>query len=285
MTRPLVASAAVLIFSSILAPGAIAGSMGLAWDPSAGADSYTVHYGPQPGDYSVSVPVGSASSVCDGGECRATIDRPDLEDCTTWYVAVTAHNAAGPSAFSEEISGWPRPVVTQVDPGSAIQGSRFTLEVEGVNFQAGAGVELDNPHVFLDEARALSCDRIQASATVEPTAEGVRPAEVGPWNVAVVNPDGVYGERPEAFEVLIAEERFDVDDEGPSRSRLDGMDVIRVSRLFGSQEGAPSYEPDSDLDGDGWIDGNELAFISANLGRCWDGNDWTVEACEEQGLQ
>jgi hypothetical protein len=120
------------------------------------------------------------------------------------------------------------------------------------------------------------------AATIEPTADGVRAAQIGPYTVTVVNPDDVFGSRNGAFEVQVDPSRFDLDDrDGPSRGRLDGRDTIWLSRLFGSQEGDADYYPDSDFNGDGWVDGEDLAYLASNLGRCWDGAGWNVGSCPE----
>ena len=41
----------------------------------------------------------------------------------------------------------------------------------------------------------------------------------------------------------------------------------------------PLYDPDFDFDGDGWVDGQDLAYLASNMGRCWDGAAWTLAAC------
>ena len=216
-----------------------------------------------------------------GDTLEATIS--GLADCTTSYFAVKAYNFVGECPdFSNEISGWPRPTVDSATPAAALQGSRLTLDVTGTNFEAGATLEIDNPDVFMGQASTLSCNQIQVATTVEPTARGVRPAEIGNFTVTVVNPDDVYGDLPRAFAVLINEARFDVNtSDATTQGRVDGKDTVSISRPFGSRDGDPTYDPDADFNGDGWVDGTDLAYIAANLGRCWSGNAWTVAACPE----
>jgi len=247
-----------------------AGSIHMRWDTVSDSTGYRVYYGRTAGQYTDSVDVGNTTSAVVNG----------LEDCTEWYLAVKAYNSVGESpSFSNEIVGWARPEVTQPAPKAAIQGAQFTLDISGSNFQPGADVEVDNPNVFFDSATVLSCNQIQVAATIEPTADGVRPAEIGLYTVTVVNPDDVFGSRSGAFEVPA---RFDIDDrEGPSRGRLDGRDAIWLSRLFGSREGDASYYPDSDFNGDGWVDGEDLSLLGSEFGRCWDGAGWSVRVCPE----
>lgn len=251
-----------------------AGTINLEWDPVADAAGYRVYFGTSSGLYTQNVSV--------VGSTRAAIS--GLADCTTWYLAVKAYNTAGESpAYSNEVIGWPRPEIAAVTPNARMQGEQFTVEVTGANFQAGATLDIDNANVFLDSTSVIDCGRVEALATIEPTATGVRPAEVGTFDVAVVNPDDVFGERNGAFEVLINPARFDVFlQPGPSEGRLDGRDWVALNRTIPSQEGVdPTYDPDLDLDGDGWVDGNELAYLrgSGVFGMCWSGTAWTIAAC------
>ena len=59
-----------------------------------------------------------------------------------------------------------------------------------------------------------------------------------------------------------------------------------LSRQFGMRESNPNYDADDDFDGDGWVDGQDLAYIASNLGRCWSAStrSWTLAACPT-GLQ
>jgi len=247
-----------------------AGAVHLRWDAVPQATGYRVYYGTQSRQYTASVNAGNTTSTVVNG----------LADCQTWYLAVKAYNAAGESpSFSNEILGWPRPEVASSSPSSGIQGGQLTLNVAGANFQPGASIEVDNPDVFL-ASPVVTCNQIRVAATVEPTARGVRPAEVGRFKVTVVNPDDVFGERSNGFEVTLDPARFDLDQrQGPSRGRLDGRDTIWLSRLFGSREGDNTYHPDSDFNGDGWVDGQDLAYVASNLGRCWSGTAWSSAAC------
>jgi hypothetical protein len=253
-----------------------AGSILLSWDSVSGATGYRVYYGRSSGQYTQSRDVGNTTSADIGG----------LEDCTEWFLAVKAYNSVGESpGFSNEIVGWARPMVTGPSPNAGIQGAQFTLDISGSNFQPGADVQVDNPDVFFDSPTVLSCNQIQVAATIEPTSGGVRPARIGQYTVTVVNPDDVYGSQAGAFQVEIAPRRFDLDTrEGPSRDRIDGRDTVWLSMLFGSREGDPTYYPDSDFNGDGWVDGEDLAYLASSLGGCWDGVGWSVRACP-QSLQ
>jgi hypothetical protein len=161
------------------------------------------------------------------------------------------------------------------------------MDVMGANFLPGAVVDLGNPHVILTSVRVLSCNQIQLIATVEPTAKSVHPARVGRLDLTVANPDSVFGMKSQAFEVLINSKRFDVNQsDDMTRNRIDGKDTVYLARQFGLYESDPNYDADDDFDGDGWVDGQDLAYIASNLGRCWSASSktWTLAACPT-GLQ
>ena len=57
--------------------------------------------------------------------------------------------------------------------------------------------------------------------------------------------------------------RADVDLSG----RVDGFDLARLGRAFGSVSGGARYDPDSDLDRDGQVDGADLALLANQFGK------------------
>ena len=118
-------------------------------------------------------------------------------------------------------------------------------------------------------------------ATVEPTTEGVQPAQVGESTLVLANPNGLT-DSSITFEVDIDPARFDVNVSVPDTvGRLDGLDAAWMSVIFGTQIGDGGYDPDFDFDGDGWVDGVDLAYLGSNFGECWDGATWKASACEE----
>jgi hypothetical protein len=249
-----------------------AGTVSVAWDAAPGATGYKVYYSTTSGVFS------DAQSIDVGNVLSTTVN--GLTDCTTWFLAVKGYNGAGVSPeFSNEVTGYPRPSLSAT-PLAAMQGAQITMDITGANFDSGATVEIDNPNILIQSAHAISCTRIQFLATIDPTASGVRPAEVGQFAVTVVNSDDVYGTRSDAFEVLVNPARFDINKtDAVTRDRLDGKDTVWISRVFGGQEGDALYDPDSDFNGDGWVDGQDLSFVASNLGACWNGSSWSVASC------
>lgn len=259
------------------------GEIQLRWDTVPGASGYRVYYGTVPGVYTRSLTVGPFGGAVVRG----------LADCTTWYLAVKAYNQSGESpAFSNEVSGWPRPAIASISPASALQGARFTLELSGANYRAGADLELGdlavpkdidgNPLFRVESWSVLSCNRIQALVSVEPATRGVRAMQVGDflfdWQVR--NPDSVFGAAGLGFEVQFDPSRWDINRSGTGTlDRVDGEDLSWLAYSYGSREGEPLFSPDSDLSGDGLVDGEDLAYLAAGFGRCWSGTAWTEAAC------
>jgi len=252
----------------VLSTPARTGALGLAWNPAPGAAGYRVRYGTSPDRLDRVIGVPAANRVVLHG----------LTDCTLWYASVTAHNAVGESAPSPVVASWPRPTILRLVPERASQGDELTLVIVGTNLEPGAGVELDNSGLRF-VAPTASCTGLQAGVAIEPATAGRRPAQIGTFELQVRNPEGLAAGR--VFEIVVAPSRFDVNRTVPSTvGRIDGADVVWVARRFASREGDGTYDPDLDFDGDGWIDGQELAWIGSNLGRCWSGSAWTHSACQ-----
>ena len=250
-----------------------AGSVDLSWRGSAGASGYRVHYGPASGNYTQTMDVGNSTGTTING----------LDDCTKWHFAITAYNAVGESGFSNEVDSFR---VIDVTPSQVKQGEQVNLTVTGAAFDAAAAsLSIDNPHIRLQNP-SVTCGSVQVLATVEPGASGVRPAQIGRYTVSVTNP-GDAAEKPDAFEVVMNEARFDINrSDEATDGRLDGKDVVWLARIFGECDpdthGAglclPSlYDPDYDFDGDGIVGGEDLEQLGFNFARCWRGGDW--KAC------
>jgi hypothetical protein len=267
----------MLLMIATMAATTFAGEIQIAWDVTPGASGYKVYYGTSSGVYGPPVVVSGTSTTIQG-----------LQDCVSYFVAVKAFNAAGDSPnYSNELSGWSHPSITSATPSTAMQGDQIVMDLVGANFLPGAAVELGNPNVNLTSVRTLSCNQIQLIATVEPFGPTLRPALIGRFDLTVSNPDSVFGLKSEAFEVLINPSRFDINQsDAATTDRIDGKDTVYLSRLFGMNESDPNFDADDDFDGDGWIDGQDLAYIASNLGRCWSAStkSWSLAACPT-GLQ
>jgi len=245
-----------------------AATIDLTWDPSTGASGYRVYWGTAAGQY--------GSTTKEVYSTGATVDT--LADCTTYYFAVKAFNSVGESGFSAEVAAYPRPVVGAASPSVGIQGSQFTLDLTGNNFEPGATVTVDNPNVFLDNPTRLACNHLQAAATVMPTGPGIRAAEVGWFTLTVTNPSGTTLSKTQAFGVQVNPARFDLDKGYDCTTGwLDGWDTNALSVVFGSHAGDSVYQPDADIDGDGAVDGSDLAYVGSAFGKFWSGSAWVAK--------
>ena len=174
------AIAALTIILAALARPAVAGTVSLAWDPVGDTDlaGYRVYYGTAPGTYTQSVDVGNVTQTTIGS----------LTDCTMYYFGVKAYDTAGneSTSYSNEISGWSRPVVTASNPSAAEQGRTLSRTITGTNFLNGATVAFSNTGVTVNSVTVNACGQLTANVTVGAAAAA------GASNVDVTNPDGVY---------------------------------------------------------------------------------------------
>jgi hypothetical protein len=258
----------------IQVPKAAVGTISLKWNPVPGASGYRIYYGTESGTYTDAVDVGAKAQGTVSG----------LTDCTTYYVAVKAYNAAGESTeFSNEIAGWPRPRVGSVDPPAFMQGTQVVVNLAGANFAPGATLEFDatslegEPLVTVGSLSA-TCESIQALVAVEPGAPGARAMEIGAHEFEVRNPDGVVGNQ--TYEVTINPARFDINrTDADTSDRVDGKDLVWLAYAHGTSEGQSRFNADADLTGNGSVDGEDLAYLAAAFGSCWSGSSWDASAC------
>ena len=293
-------SCGVLLLAA--APSSDAGTLGLSWQASPGASGYRVHYESSAEELAS---ITDAGSYCNQNPDKCsnvgnTTDHTltDLDDCTLRFFAVSAYNATGDSPLSESVSSIPRPTVDAAAPSAAMQGTQLTLTVNGQNFDPDAQLSIDNPHILLENP-SVQCDRIDVAATVLPLAGGERAAEVGQFTLTVVNPHNLTATRIGGFEVLLDPRRQDLNKTvPPTDERIDGLDLGEIQWLFAccgevgpgcdAEAICPDFDFDTDIDGDGMVDGNDLSYVT-NLyfGRCWDASveTWTTAACSSHASQ
>lgn len=165
-----------------------AGTISVQWDPVPGAEDYVIYMGQATGDYTDTVETGATTSTV------LTVD-----DCTEYFLAIKARNAEGESAnYSNEISGWARPVPQQVScEQPLLLNTTTTCVIDGANFRpsATAGV-VGAAGLTVSDVSVISCNQIAFSLTVGPDAPG------GPVDLDVVNPSMVYGELAAALEIV-----------------------------------------------------------------------------------
>ena len=284
------------------AGSASAGTVGLAWNPSSGAAGYRVHWGSTPGSYTTSRDVGNTTATVLTG----------VANCDDSFFAVTAYNAAGESGYSNEVNTWPRAEVTSLTPTRVEQGSQFTLTFRGMNFDPSKNWKItldpdpcvadpsapggkDCPMYYDPHDLVVTCDRVELVPSVEPLAAGQRPTPVGTYRLTLGTTDGAQQAPARDFIVDMNVARANVNRNSTDATvlRLDGADLASFVRLWmqcdplmlGSSC-APGnsgyYDPDFDFDGNGRIDGTDLAeMMGARWGGCWSGSTWSVSACPQ----
>ena len=278
-----IASILSLVTLLAVAPAAFAGTMRLAWDPVPGASGYNIYYGTSPSNYTNVIDVGNTTSTTING----------INDCIDYYVAAKAYNATGESAqFSNQVSGWGKPQVNAAATMNAQQGDQFTLNVSGANFEPGASFQVAGNSipqdangislVRIENPSIVNCNQAQALITIEPLAAGGRAMEVGTFPLAleIVNPDGIRGSRASNLVINYDITRSDLNQsDSETTNRVDGKDLAWLAYAHGAGEGDPRWNPDADLNGDGFVDGQDLALLASHFGQCWNGATWTGNAC------
>jgi hypothetical protein len=159
-----------------------AGTATVSWDPVSDADlaGYKVYYGTSSGTYPNVVDVGNVT----------THTFTNLADCTLYYFAVKAYDAANnlSTGYSNEISGYARPTVTAVSPSSAVQNSSgLSLTLAGTNFRSGATVAFSGTGITVNSVSVSSCTSLTAGVTIAATAP------TGTRDVTVRNADQSAG--------------------------------------------------------------------------------------------
>jgi hypothetical protein len=125
----------------------------------------------------------------------------------------------------------------------------------------------------------VSCNQVQMLVTVETLARGFRAMEVGRFSidVAVLNPGNVQGLDSFVLDVSYDPQRSDVNQSDlATRDRVDGQDLTWLAFAHGTAEGDSRYNADADLNGDGMVDGVDLAQLAPDFGRCWNGGAWAA---------
>jgi hypothetical protein len=266
-----IALACGLVLTALSAPAAMAGSMSLAWDAIAdpAVVGYRLYYGTTAGAYTNSVNVGAQTSY----------NLANLQDCTTYHVAVKAVDSGGRESalFSSEIVGMPAPVVTGITPSAGTQGASLNVTISGSNFDTQAHPDfvalnaiegIVGPDLVVNSFGSVSCNQIVANLAIAPAAwvnDATRPRLVGVVNQPRQPSDGngILGFASDVFRVLFDARRADIDGSG----RVMDRDFLFWRNAFGSAHGTPPAPPDPaystavDLNGDGVVDGVDLALL------------------------
>lgn len=146
----------------------------------------------------------------------------------------------------------PKPRVDSVTGMTLVEGSPARMEVRGANFLPGARVLSRREGVRVLSQQVVSHDLLFMEVLASPGA-GLVPADL-----LVVNPV-----RKTEDYVRTHPEVLDLDSSGA----IDEIDQELVQAAFGRRAGEAGYQAALDPNGDGVIDGEDLALIKALTGR------------------
>ncbi|MFQ5766448.1 MAG: dockerin type I domain-containing protein [Acidobacteriota bacterium] len=257
-----------------------AGNISLAWDPVMDQDlaGYRVYVGSTPGSGDQGIlDVGRATSVILTG----------LADCTNLYVGVKAVDMAGNESvsFSNFLVGMTQPQVSSIAPARLTQGDQnVSVNIRGASFSSRmqrSDLSFDDDDLRVLDLSFVSCNEIMIQLSVGPFLssagdpgqpgssaglENVAPVEIGQHGLTLTAPDEsgfpVRGSASDVLTVDLLPSRSDADNSGV----VDGFDLVRLSRAFGSSQGGQAYDPAVDLDGDKEINGLDLTILADFFG-------------------
>ena len=216
-----------------LSNGVVVWTVGTVPAGGSGSVQMTVHLTASPSAGAVII---NGSSAIDSNETAITTGTPAM---------TTAVPAAAPS------------ITTVVETGTnsiyLLQGGRWTIRVDGADFQNGAVADL-GPDISTGPVSLDGSGRLTVPITVSSTAA------LGPRVVTVLNPDGLSGSRPAALAVV---KTVDINRD----CRIDGADLNLLARSWNIATAEPGYLAAADLDGDDYVGPLDLTVLAKYFGQ------------------
>lgn len=171
--------------------------------------------------------------------------------------------------FFDAVTGRDRqaPVLGRVQPTDLSEGIPANTNIRVVAYDFGAGINLSRTNLRINgqdvqgEVRGDN-ERVEIAYNPSTPLRGVVTVELAGEDLAT--PPNTVVRRATRF--IVAGTRLlagDVDRDG----RVDGNDLVRLARAFGSRVGDPRYSNVVDLNSDGAVDGSDLAILAADFGR------------------
>lgn len=134
-----------------------------------------------------------------------------------------------------------------------LQSGSQTVLVFGTNFQNGATVSLGSG-ITAGATTFVDATELTAPITVSATASP------GGRTLTVTNPDGGTGSKVSALTVV---KTADINRD----CKIDLFDLNALARAWLTSSSDSAYNPAADLDGDGLIDGDDLAILTEYMGQ------------------
>lgn len=187
------------------------GVVRLVWNPVIGADGYRVFWGTASGEYDHLEDVGAGELIVDtdsDGDSSYISGRiSGLPEATTVFTTVKAYNDAGESAaFSNEVSGWPFPEVSNIVAdctASAGGGAECSVYISGFNFASGVMVAIPYAGVHVSSVSRVGARSIEVALTIAGDAVGGQASVYvrNPWasNGSQAGYSGVVASGPEGL--------------------------------------------------------------------------------------
>ena len=257
------------VFSNVVAAqpcdATTSGSLTVSWDPTESAASTTghrVYLATSPEVFELAPDQALSRTVTRTVAAGATSTQfQNLDATRTYYVGVTSYDSAGgESGFSEVLAAMPvlMPTLCSVSPYSAPQGANAVdVTLYGTQFVAGATAS------FGPDITVRSLDTSGAPTRVVARVDVGPFAQVESHDVTITNPDGGASIIQNAFDVLVALDRVDIN----GSSRIDGGDMVQVAAAFTARSGDARYSVSYDLNVDGVVDGSDLTLLIIYFGR------------------
>lgn len=159
----------------------------------------------------------------------------------------------------------PVPGIVSPVPGARNVRSDIPIEVDVWDF--GAGIDLANTFLLVN-GQPVTATPAGSSRQAHLSFDSLAPLS-GTVTVGLRSRD--LATPPNTIDRVIS--RFTVRGSGTLQgdlnqdNRVDGTDLVRFGRSFGSQRGETAYNAEADFNSDGKVDGLDLAVLAANFGR------------------
>jgi Dockerin type I domain len=183
-------------------------------------------------------------------------------------------NAAGyellARVFSDVILGLDNvsPVPGVVDPAPGARNVRSDIPISVDVWDFGTGIDIANTFLLVN-GLPVTATPVGDSRRVHLTYESLAPLTgtviIGLRSRDLATPPNTIDRTISSFTVRggtsVLQGDLNLD------NRVDGTDLVRLGRSFGSVIGDAAYDANADFNADGKIDGQDLAVLASNFGR------------------
>lgn len=165
------------------------------------------------------------------------------------------------------------PVPGIVRPVKGARNVKPDTSVEVDVWDFGTGIDLANTFLLINgqpvTAPPVGNTRL-AKMTYQPPVPFTGTVTIGLRSRDLATPPNTIDREIASFTVQGAANTLQGDLNGDNR--VDGMDLIRFGRSFGSVRGEVRYNVNADFNADGSVDGLDLAILAANFGKTGTGS-------------